>query len=752
MTLIYTPSISDAFILGNSNSATRARLDLTSVDGALGKSTDIDSCYGVTLVSKGPATANVDNASQLRSVTVIQVGAASAATSADYTDVKNSVNHRLALFATGSAISYAKQKRSLMMTQPAYQYTQSQSATNSYIKFGDTNALTLAPVANEFQRQKFQDGAVMSTYRGNAAVEVVAPAASTTSSWGDGTDWIATVVSGGTAATSVATATAVLTDGAVTSITVTAGGSGYTSAPTVTISGGGGSGATATAVLSGTNVGSITVTAAGRGYTSAPTVTVGDSFVSIKGWDDDNEKAFIGEKSWVAAFDYHYYDGSHVTLNLGRYGTTSIGSSDEGRYATEDLYYAQSTDMASQTGSKWGMLDDGKWPSISIDRGSGATERLTDSKTWYAADTDTAGTTTKDSHTVSYGGVDNQIALSGLVINDAIRQAGIPVTSDAAILDRITPLSCYADLQLGDSYSFPVGNSFNFNNHAANMGIHVGRSATFNIWSTEPDDWDLSDPPDPDPDHADWAHKENWASLEKTLGDSYTYHWGNSRSYAETSDGANSIREGQGEIIEKLESKRTILNAESVTESATVGYNHEFESRAFNFSNSSIGQKYVSGAAQYGLNMGISFGELEQGAISVGGVGFSFQMWPPEATAGQFTMDLSYAAVKSSEKLTMTGLKNKLTCCLYLVENAVSGAKETDDAVGLDNTVAVAPNVSAYIAPVIESEEGGVAVGATGATADASLTSVGTKDSLNAKGTTAEVRAVGVHVGGTVAP
>jgi len=741
----FTPHQSDSFTSGTSP----ATLSLNRVDGTLGDSADTnDDCYAVTLVSKGPETENVDTDSQLRSVTVIQVGAAT-----DGSDIQNSVDHRLVLFATGSAISYAKQRLSLLMTQPAYQWTQGQSLSGSKIGFGSDNALDASSVANEFQRQKFQDGAVMSTYRGNAAVEVVAPAASTTSSWGDGTDWIATVVSGGTAATSVATATAVLTDGAVTSITVTAGGSGYTSAPTVTIGGGGGNGATATAVLTDGVVTSITVGtgAGGSGYTSAPTVTVGDSFVSIKGWDDDTEKAFIGEKSWVAAFDYHYYDGSHVTLNLGRYGTTSIGSSDEGRYATEDLYYAQSTDMASQTGSKWGMLDDGKWPSISIDRGSGATERLTDSKTWYAADTDTAGTTTKDSHTVSYGGVDNQIALSGLVINDAIRQAGIPVTSDAAILDRITPLSCYADLQLGDSYSFPVGNSFNFNNHAANMGIHVGRSATFNIWSTEPDDWDLSDSPDLS-DNPDWAHKENWASLEKTLGDSYTYHWGNSRSYAETSDGANSIREGQGEMIEKLESKRTILNAANITESATVGYNHEHEFRLFDFSNSSIGQKYVSSAAEYGLNLDISWGQGEQGALSVGAVGFSFKMPPPEATLGQFTMDLSAAAVESSEKLTITGLKNTLTCCLYLVENKVSAVETTDGAGAVDNSVSAAPTVANNIAPVIASEEGGAAADATGAAVDGSLTSVGTKDSLNAKGTTTEVRMLGVHAGTIIAP
>ena len=536
-----------------------------------------------------------------------------------------------------------------------------------------------------------------------------------------------------------ATATAAITSGQVGSVTVTDSGSGYTSAPTVTIGDdGGGSGATATAVLTDNVVTSITVGTGdgGSGYTSAPTVTVGDSFVSIKGWDDASETAFIGEKSWVAAFDYHYYDGSHVTLNLGRYGTTSIGSSDEGRYATEDLYYAQSTDTDSQAGSKWGMLDGGKWPSISIDRGSGATESLTDSKTWYAAD--------GVSRDVSYGGAGNQIALSGLVINDAIRQAGIPVTSDAAILGCITPLSCYADLQLGDSYSFPVGNSFNFNNHAANMGIHVGRSATFNIWSTEPDDWDLSDSPA--------LPGDNWASLEKTLGDSYTYHWGNNRSYAETSDGANSIREGQGEMIEKLESKRTILNATNITESATVGYNHEHESRLFDFSNSSIGQKYVSSAAEYGLNLDISWGQGEQGALSVGAVGFSFKMPPPEATLGQFTMDLSAAAVESSEKLTITGLKNTLTCCLYLVENKVSAVETTDGAGAVDNSVSAAPTVANNIAPVIASEEGGAAADATGAAVDGSLTSVGTKDSLNAKGTTTEVRMLGVHAGTIIAP
>ncbi|HGW6140518.1 TPA: right-handed parallel beta-helix repeat-containing protein [Klebsiella pneumoniae] len=62
--------------------------------------------------------------------------------------------------------------------------------------------------------------------------------------------------------------------GRLQSIAVTAGGSGYTSAPTVTISGGGGSGALATATVSGGAVTKISVLYKGFGYTSAPTIAI----------------------------------------------------------------------------------------------------------------------------------------------------------------------------------------------------------------------------------------------------------------------------------------------------------------------------------------------------------------------------------------------------------------------------------------------------------------------------------------------
>ena len=67
---------------------------------------------------------------------------------------------------------------------------------------------------------------------------------------------------------------AVISGGNVVAITVTNPGLGYTSAPTITISGGGGSGAAAVATLGSGAVNAITITEAGTGYTNTPTITI----------------------------------------------------------------------------------------------------------------------------------------------------------------------------------------------------------------------------------------------------------------------------------------------------------------------------------------------------------------------------------------------------------------------------------------------------------------------------------------------
>jgi hypothetical protein len=74
--------------------------------------------------------------------------------------------------------------------------------------------------------------------------------------WSDGTDIHPTVVAAG----------------ALDEIRLTGAGTGYTSAPTVNITGGGGTGATATAQIADGKVTGFTITNPGTGYTSAPTV------------------------------------------------------------------------------------------------------------------------------------------------------------------------------------------------------------------------------------------------------------------------------------------------------------------------------------------------------------------------------------------------------------------------------------------------------------------------------------------------
>ena len=64
-------------------------------------------------------------------------------------------------------------------------------------------------------------------------------------------------------------------DNQVRNVSVGTGGTGYTSAPTVSFSGGGGSGATAISTIDSNGaVNGVAVTAGGTGYTSAPTVSV----------------------------------------------------------------------------------------------------------------------------------------------------------------------------------------------------------------------------------------------------------------------------------------------------------------------------------------------------------------------------------------------------------------------------------------------------------------------------------------------
>jgi hypothetical protein len=82
------------------------------------------------------------------------------------------------------------------------------------------------------------------------------------------------IFSGTTSAQRTATATPTVVNGFLVAITLTDSGAGYSNPPTVTISGGGGTGATASATIINGAVEKIIVNNAGIGYTNAPSVLV----------------------------------------------------------------------------------------------------------------------------------------------------------------------------------------------------------------------------------------------------------------------------------------------------------------------------------------------------------------------------------------------------------------------------------------------------------------------------------------------
>ncbi len=135
----------------------------------------------------------------------------------------------------------------------------------------------------------------------------------------------------------------ITSSGKVISIEMTNAGSGYTSAPTVSFSGGGGSGAAATAVLSGTTVAGVVITNQGSGYTAAPTV-------SFSGGAGSDAAATAYISAWLvtgtssAIEQYSMYTNSYA-YNLGDQIT--------GTSPTNRLYVCKTAGTSGTTEPTW---------------------------------------------------------------------------------------------------------------------------------------------------------------------------------------------------------------------------------------------------------------------------------------------------------------------------------------------------------------------------------------------------------------
>ena len=113
--------------------------------------------------------------------------------------------------------------------------------------------------------------------------------------------------------------TVTVSNKSVVKIILFATGHGYTSAPTVTLSGSGGTGATAHAVLTGDKVTSFKVDNQGSGYTAAPSITIGTTSGGVGAYGT----VVIGGGTVTsnALFADQDLIGIHSTLGNGGYST-----------------------------------------------------------------------------------------------------------------------------------------------------------------------------------------------------------------------------------------------------------------------------------------------------------------------------------------------------------------------------------------------------------------------------------------------
>jgi formylglycine-generating enzyme required for sulfatase activity len=157
-----------------------------------------------------------------------------------------------------------------------------------------------------------------------------------------------------------ATAVATITAGFVSGITVTSGGSGYTSEPTITITGGGGSGAAAKAILSGDKVAVVVVLTSGSGYTGSPTVVVEAKAAEEKALAEMKAKAEATKARIVSGGAFQA--GEQLVLGLalrwipaGRFTVGSPGS-EERRSSDEtqhEVVLSQGFFMAETECTQW---------------------------------------------------------------------------------------------------------------------------------------------------------------------------------------------------------------------------------------------------------------------------------------------------------------------------------------------------------------------------------------------------------------
>lgn len=142
------------------------------------------------------------------------------------------------------------------------------------------------------------------------------------------------------------------TTGQLVSIRIGTGGKDYSAAPSVVVSGGGGTGVSAVAVMAGTRVDSVILANAGTGYTASPTVAFNTTSVGVTisqvtattGSVTVTLDSPVTDLTWPkivsggATVDAKFFNATQLTATTGATGSATLLHTGEGATATAYAY------------------------------------------------------------------------------------------------------------------------------------------------------------------------------------------------------------------------------------------------------------------------------------------------------------------------------------------------------------------------------------------------------------------------------
>ncbi len=517
------------------------------------------------------------------------------------------------------------------------------------------------------------------------------------------------------------------------------------------------------------NKGAGLVATSGSGTTATTTSTD-----NIHSWDSTAASTDpIGLKKVVVGKNYLYRKGTDFNLGFETGGSTTIGTSDDASFATEDLFSAND----DTTGGRGNMAPHyGKWPAVTTDWGVDPDPKGT--KRWlhnsaYASPDDGDNTTnfsstcktasvsreaTGDGESAEYDSANGQgLELKGEIVKDALTAAGVDEE-----LNNFMPLGSYASMHVGDSVTYQSGNNFNFGNHADNMEINIGPAATFNIWSQSESDWspstdDVAGKFGAQDEFSTYSQEEQdkCVVVEKTLGDTYSVSWGAARSLTKDSTDTWYQREGAGydySHIFSTNSDTTISGTDpGLYEVKNVGTSVGLDVTGIKFDVDNALSRTVSSQAEFGviLQAEINLGASADFSIVGAELKGTFPR-PPSGLNVVYKLDATYHG--ASTEVDAAGIRTGLDFAVYRLIGNAKGSDGKSSAEGADNNAEVVSEIESDTAVNLQGDTSN-SVNAIGSEAQNSLVDVNqnTGPQLSSNGPSSGLGALGVEAGDRLA-